>query len=285
MKLVTLDYGCGTSSSILDYGIEDVILVSEDNYSHVFDAEDDLFFIGHDFLMFLWDTQDKVDRWKKFQYQKVVWCFERIDAIVPIWQQKSHYSISMIKQFADKIYACDEDDCDKYGYEWFPQWASCRFYEKKDTTPILWNNILFSGQAGKPEYASRNEFVQQVLKDPDLANSLRLTNTTRVLTWDEYVHNLLSHSAVLNPVGILKGFNTRAYEVLYSGRMLLQHTYGNYKRHFEMISDCQNVIHFTGLQGLKAGLSNISLDAKDTSNFYTKNNLFARFSSKGLSIR
>ena len=56
MKLVTLDYGCGTSSSILDYGIKDVVLVSENNYEHVYEVEDDLFFIGHDFLFFLWDN-------------------------------------------------------------------------------------------------------------------------------------------------------------------------------------------------------------------------------------
>ena len=41
MKLVTNDYGCGTSSSIFDYGIKDVIVVSENDYEHVFDADDD----------------------------------------------------------------------------------------------------------------------------------------------------------------------------------------------------------------------------------------------------
>ena len=70
MKLVTLDYGCGTSSSILDYGISDVVIVTEEDYEHVFEVQDDLFFVGHDFLLFLWDTQEKVERWKKFQYQK-----------------------------------------------------------------------------------------------------------------------------------------------------------------------------------------------------------------------
>ena len=283
MKLVTIDYGCGTSSSILDYGIKDVVLVSEDDYEHVFDVEDDLFFIGHDFLLFLWDTQEKVDRWKSFQHQKIVWCFERIDAIVPMWQQKSHYSISMIKKFADKIYACDEDDCDKYGYEWFPQWASCKFFNQRDN-PITNNKILFSGQAGKPEYAYRNQFVNQVLQDPDLSNFLKLSNTSRTLGWQEYVDNLLSYSAVLNPVGILKGFNTRAYEVLYSGRLLLQHTYGDYKRHFELIQECPNVIHFSNIDTLKNKLSNADLSLKDTSGFFQKNNLFARFENKGIKI-
>ena len=283
MKLVTIDYGCGTSSSILDYDIKDVIIVSEEKYEHVFDADDDLFFIGHDFLLFLWDTPDKVDRWKKFQYQKIVWCFERIDAIVPIWQQKSHYSISMIKQFADKVYACDEDDCDKYGYEWFPQWASCKFFDQR-TSPIANNKILFSGQAGKPEYAYRNQFVNQVLQDPDLSNLLKLSNTSRTLGWQEYVDNLLSYSAVLNPVGILKGFNTRSYEVLYSGRMLLQHTYGNYKRHFDLINNCQNVILFADFKTLKNKLSNVDLNVVDTTDFFEKNNLFGRFKSKGIEL-
>jgi len=283
LKLVTIDYGCGTSSSILDYDIKDVIIVSEEKYEHVFDADDDLFFIGHDFLLFLWDTPDKVDRWKKFQYQKIVWCFERIDAIVPIWQQKSHYSISMIKQFADKVYACDEDDCDKYGYEWFPQWASCKFFDQR-TSPIANNKILFSGQAGKPEYAYRNQFVNQVLQDPDLSNLLKLSNTSRTLGWQEYVDNLLSYSAVLNPVGILKGFNTRSYEVLYSGRMLLQHTYGNYKRHFDLINNCQNVILFADFKTLKNKLSNVDLNVFDTTDFFEKNNLFGRFKSKGIEL-
>jgi len=284
LKLITQDYGCGTSSSIFDYGIQDVIVVSPDNYEHIFDISDDLFFIGHDFLFFLWDTPEKVERWKLFQYQKIIWCFERIDAIVPAWQQKSHYSINMIKQFADKIYACDEDDCDKYGYEWLPQWASCKFYEKRNN-PVLWNQILFSGQAGIPEYAHRNQFVNDALQDPDLVHYLKLTNTSRTLEWDEYIDNLLSYSAILNPVGILKGFNTRSYEVLYSGRALLQHTYGNYRRHFELIENCQNVIHFTDLDGLKKKLSTMDLSVKDTSKFFEKNNIYARFKNIGIEIK
>ena len=70
MKIVTNDYGCGTSSSIFDYDIQDVLIVSENNYEHVFDADDDLFFVGHDFLLYLWDTPEKVDRWKNFKHSK-----------------------------------------------------------------------------------------------------------------------------------------------------------------------------------------------------------------------
>jgi len=282
VKLVTLDYGCGTSSSILDYGIKDVILVSEDKYEHVFDADDDLFFIGHDFLLFLWDTQDKVNRWKNHKHRKAVWCFERIDAIVDIWQQKSHYSISMLSQFVDNIYACDEDDIIKYGYDWLPQWASPKFYEMRNQD-VVWNQILFSGQAGKPEYDARNRFIGEVLQDSDLKNSLKLTNTSRAFTWEEYCLNLLKHPAILNPVGILRGFNTRAYEVLYSGRMLLQHTYGKYDRHFELVADCPNIILFDSVHGLKSQLSTITND--DPTKFFNNNNIFARFKNIGIEIK
>jgi hypothetical protein len=80
LKLVTQDYGCGTSSSILDYGIEDVVVVSEDKYDHVFEVEDDLFFVGHDFLFFLWNSDEKIERWisRKEKWEHWVWCFERI---------------------------------------------------------------------------------------------------------------------------------------------------------------------------------------------------------------
>jgi hypothetical protein len=86
MKLVTNNYGCGTSSSILDYDIKDVVIVSEENYDHIFDVEDDLFFIGHDFLFYLWDNEEKLKRWidRSQKYEHWIWCFERIDAIVPI---------------------------------------------------------------------------------------------------------------------------------------------------------------------------------------------------------
>ena len=81
VKIVTQDYKCGTSSSIIDYGIEDVVLVSPQNYGHVFDVDDDLFFVGHDFLFFLWDNVEKIERWKSHKHRKAVWCFERINAI------------------------------------------------------------------------------------------------------------------------------------------------------------------------------------------------------------
>ncbi len=280
MKLVTQDYGCGTSSSIFDYGIKDVVVVSPTNYEHVFDIEDDLFFIGHDFLYFLWDNIEKVNRWKSHRHRKAVWCFERIEAIVPSWKQKSLLSLSILKTFVDEIYVCDEDDAKKYG-NWLPQWASRMFYDNRNAD-ILKNRILFSGQAGKPEYAERTRLLKEMLADRDLSGSVDITNFTRQFTWESYCNNLLSYSMILNPLGILRGFNTRAYEVMYSGRVLLQQTAGVYDRHFEMIQDMPNVITFTDLPELKSKLKRFV--SVDPTQFFENNNIFARFHSIGLSI-
>lgn len=284
MKLVTQDYGCGTSSSILDYGIEDVILVSPSNYNHIYDVDDDLFFIGHDFLYFLWDSPEKINRWKNHNHRKAVWCFERIDSIVDIWKQKSHSSINSLKQFVDEIYACDEDDIQNYGYEWLPQWASCKFYNLRNNM-IGNNKILFSGQAGRPEYEKRNELLSSIIQDKDLRDFINISNVSRNISWDDYCSNLLSHSAILNPVGILKAFNTRTYEVLYSGRLLLQQTYGHYDNHIEIIN-CKNIILFNDINELKKGLSNISdISIVDNTKFYNENNIFARFKNIGIEIK
>ena len=259
MKLVTQDYGCGTSSSILDYGVSDVVIVSESSYEHVFEIEDDLLFIGHDFLFFLWDNEEKLKRWhaRKDKWEHWVWCFERIDAIVPVWQQKSHYSLRIASTFCKRILACDEDDCNKYGLDWLPQWASSRFYHERTEPPIS-DSVLFSGQAGKPEYQARNELLHSILQDADLGKRLVISNTSRDLGWDGYISNLMSHRVILNPVGILRGLNTRAYETLYSGRVLLQHTVGVYERHEEMLKDNPGVIFFRDFNDLKKKIDRAS---------------------------
>ena len=283
MKLVTNDYGCGTSSSILDYEIEDVLVVSENNWQHLFDAGDDLFFVGHDFLMYMWDSPEKVQQWKNYSHSKTVWCFERIDAIIPAWQTKSHYSLSFIKQFADEILACDEDDCDKYGYRWLPQWASRKFYDLKHIKPTN-NGLLFSGQAGKPEYSIRNQLISEIYNDPELKETIKITNIQRDLSWNEYIINLLSYKAILNPFGVLKALNTRAYEVLYSGRTLFQHKIGEYTRHENMLSDFKNAIFFENIEELREKLGNIML-IEDTEDIFMKNNIFARMKSLGVEIK
>jgi len=286
MKLVTNDYGCGTSSSIFDYGIEDVIIVSEDNYDHVFEADDDLLFIGHDFLMYLWDSDEKIERWKSHKHGKAVWCFERIDAIVPQWKSKSHYSMFQLKKFTEEIYACDEDDCDKYGYKWLPQWASKRFYDLRDNV-IENENILFSGQAGKKEYSYRNLLLKDIISDDILCNKLILSNTSRSLSWDDYVINLLKYRFILNPVGIIKALNVRAYEALYSGRILLQHAVGEYKRHENMLKDFNNVIFFRSFLELKEIMVKIDKENYkiDTTMAYNENNIYTRMKSIGYEIK
>ena len=281
MKLVTQDYGSGTSSSIYDYKISDVITVSPNNYEHVFDVEDDLFFVGHDFLFFLWDSPEKLERWKQHRHRKAVWCFERIDAIVPAWKKKGEYSISILKQFVDQIYVCDEDDAKVYG-DWLPQWGSRVFYDRRSAT-VTNNKMLFSGQAGKPEYAERTKLLNEICLDEDLKSIIQITNFSRDYSWDIYCNNLLSYSAILNPVGILRGFNTRTYEVLYSGRILLQQTFGYYERHFDLIKDCPNVVTFQALPELKQKL--VDLKSCDSTDFFEKNNIYARFKSIGVDLK
>jgi len=286
LKLVTNDYGCGTSSSILDYGIQDVVVVSEENYDHVFDVEDDLLFIGHDFLFYLWNNEEKIKKWmsRKNKFEHWVWCFERIDAIVPAWQHKSHLSLSIAEKFCKRILACDEDDCDKYGLDWLPQWASKKFYDKKDILPQD-HRILFSGQAGGPEYHTRNELLDLISRDTEIKEKLSITNVKRNLGWDQYVDNFLRHKVILNPVGIIKALNTRAYETIYSNRLLLQHTVGNYKRHQELLKDCPSVFFFQDYEDLKKKINSIDKLIPSSEISYTNHSLYARMKSIGVSIK
>ncbi len=281
MKIVTNDYGCGTSSSILDYDIQDVVIVSEDNYQHVYDINDDIFFVGHDFLFYLWDTEEKIQKWLSHNHRKAVWCFERINAIVPQWKIKSEYSISLLKRFVDQIYVCDEDDANIYG-DWLPQWASRKFFDNRDTK-VTNSKILFSGQAGKPEYSERNKLLNEILSDKDIKDKINITNFSRDYSWESYCNNLLSYEKVLNPVGILRGFNTRTYEVLYSGRILLQQTYGSYHRHNKLVQSLPNVILFQNLPELKSKLKSAKI--KDSTEFFENNNIYARFKSIGCEIK
>lgn len=285
MKLVTQDYGCGTSSSILDYGIKDVVVVSETNYEHVFFIEDDLLFIGHDFLFFLWDNDQKLKRWqsRKGKWEHWVWCFERIDAIVPAWQQKSHLSLGMAGTFCNRVLACDEDDCDKYGFDWLPQWASCRFHTERNI-PATNTKALFSGQAGKPEYKIRTDLLSSVLEDLEIKNDIVITNISRDLGWDTYIKNLLSHTRILNPMGILKALNTRAYESVYSGRLLLQQTIGEYKRHQNLFAETHNVFFFEDFYQLKKLLVN-TRNAQVTSGNFEQHSLYARMHSIGVEVK
>ena len=284
MKIVTNDYSCGTSSSILDYGVKDVVIVSEHDFEHVFEVEDDLFFIGHDFLFYLWNSEDKLKRWmsRKGKYEHWVWCFERIDAIIKPWIIKSHTSLAILSNFCDRILACDEDDCDRYGFDWLPQWASCKFYDKRGIQPTS-NKILFSGQAGGPEYAARNSLLRSVVEDSLLSQNFEITNTKRSLSWEDYVDNLLKYNIILNPVGTLKALNTRAYEVIYSNRVLLQHKVGNYRRHQAMLKSNPNVVFFDNINDLKRLIERGSLTSA-AEDYFALHSLHARMKSVGVEI-
>lgn len=285
MKLVTLDYGCGTSSSILDYGIEDVVVISEKNYEHIFEIEDNLLFIGHDFLFFLWDTEEKLKKWnlRKDKWEHWVWCFERIDAIVPAWMKKSHYSLTLANTFCNRIIACDEDDCNKYGFDWLPQWASIKFFAKRDVEPTR-KEMLFSGQAGKPEYKTRTDLINNILSDESTSDMLHVSNISRDLGWDAYIENFLEHSMVLNPVGVLKALNTRAYETLYSNRILLQQTIGKYERHEKLLGNLSNVVFFENFEQLKYKLEEKKERAFEDEAYYS-HNIFSRMKSIGLDVK
>lgn len=283
MKIITNDYGCGTSSSILDYNIKDVCVVSENDWEKVFDLNDDVFLVGHDFLMYMWDTQEKIDRWKKYPHTKILWCFERIDAIMVPWIQKSHFSLKMAFQFIDDIFACDEDDCNKYGFKWMPQWASRRFFDQRNQV-IIHNKMLFSGQAGKIEYGQRSDLLNFIQKNEVLIEKLQITNITRNLKWDDYINNFLSYSGILNPIGTFKGLNTRAYEALYSGRVLIQQTIGKYERHLEMLQSAKNIKFFETQEDLLRMISNEALLSVEDLVFFENNSIFKRFNNIGIKI-
>ena len=285
MKIVTIDYGCGTSSSILDYGIKDIIIVDEKNYNHVFEVEDDLFFIGHDFLFFLWDDVEKLKKWqlRKDKWEHWVWCFERMDAIVPVWKEKSHNSLRNLQTFCSRFFACDEDDCDKYNVEWLPQWASNKFYLNKDTTPMS-REVLFSGQAAKPEYETRTILLNDFLNDNEIKNDLRISNISRNVGWDFYIANLLNHTRILNPLGTLKALNTRAYEAIYSGRLCLQQTFGRYERHEKLLKDVDNIIFFENFSQLKEQVIK-TRDYNLTNGHYEEHSFISRMKSIGLDFK
>jgi hypothetical protein len=280
MKIVTNDYGCGTSSSILDYHPQNVTIVSEGNHKHIFKETDDLLFVGHDFLSYLWMNPVYLKFWKSYRGKKIVWAFEKIDCIIPEWQQNSHGSIEKILEFADEIYVSDEQDARKYGYKWLPQWASRRFFDERGHG-IIEERMLFSGQAGKPSYDRRDELLKKILEDDEMVEKLTLTNYDRTMSWDEYVDNLLGHKIVLAPFGNFKGFNTRTYEVLTSGRVLLQQIDSEYEWHINSIKHHKNVVLFETFEELKELVLGSDLGEKfdfEPEKQFLENNLLQRMS-------
>jgi hypothetical protein len=282
MKIVTNDYGCGTSSSILDYGTNDVIIVSETNHKHLFDVRDeDLLFIGHDFLMYLWDNQHYFNHWKNYKGKKYIWCFEKIDCVVHEWKQKSHYSLSLCQHFADQFYSSDEQDCRKYGIKWLPQWASRKFYDQRNQNPTE-NKLTFSGQSGTVGYEKRDQLMSQIISDTDIKDFFYVSNTKRSKSWEDYITNFLNHKAILAPFGNFKGFNTRTYEALTSGRVLFQQVDEEYKWHVESLSKFKNFIFFETFEDFKNKILNSNINDlfdKLPETQFIENNLFTRIKS------
>ena len=288
MKIVTNDYGCGTSSSILDYGISDVVVVSEDCWEHILDIDDDFLFVGHDFLLYMWDTHEKVSKWQAHPGKKIMWCFEPIDSHIEKWHMKSHYCLSQCQHFIHDIFGADERSCDKYGIKWLPQWCSNKFYEMRHQK-IETDKILFSGQAGKSEYSERNILLNQIKSDADISDRVEVTNTTRSLEWDDYIKNFLRYPIILNPMGILKGCNTRTYETLISGRVLLQQEdIEGYQRHRELLQKHPNVFFYKTYKDLKEIILGTDLRVlvqENTDAQYKENNIFTRFKEVGFTIQ
>jgi hypothetical protein len=279
MKIITNDYGCGTSSSIVDYETNDVIIVSEQNHSHLFDVRgEDLLFIGHDFLLYLWNNPTYFKHWQNYKGKKIIWCFEKIDCMVPAWKEKSHYSLSICQHFTDQFYSSDEQDCRKYGIKWLPQWASRRFFDQRLQAPQQ-DKITFSGQAGSVGYEKRDDLLTKIANDADIKDRFYSSNTSRTKSWDDYIVNFLNHKFILAPFGNFKGFNTRTYEALTSGRVLLQQIDAEYKWHMESISTFKNVVFFETFDELKNAILNVDLNAKFDNNpvkQFEENSLFSR---------
>ena len=81
-------------------------------------------------------------------------------------------------------------------------------------------------------------------------------------------------------MGVLRGCNTRTYETLISGRVLLQQEDQiGYQRHKELLQRHPNVFFFKTYEDLKEiilGLDLIKLVQADTASQYEENNLFSR---------
>lgn len=283
MKIICEDYGCGTSSAFVDYGLKNVVHCSREKHDHIFDITgEDLFFVGHEFLLYLWDTERKLKHWQNYKNRKIIWCFEKIDCIVDEWQRKSHWSLERCQQFTDEFVASDEQDCRKYGITFFPQWASRRFYDQRQQIPTE-TKIVFSGQAGVIGYEKRDKLLTALSSKPEFY----VSNHTRKLSWDEYIDNFLRHKNILAPFGNLKAFNTRTFEAIISGRLLLQQVDDEYKWHVEKFS-YPNVFFFETLQDLEGIVE--SDDFRDYSipndieEIYKTNTPYSRFKEIGIEL-
>jgi spore maturation protein CgeB len=91
----------------------------------------------------------------------------------------------------------------------------------------------------------------------------------------------MSYRFILNPFGILRGLNTRAYETLYSGRVLLQHTVGEYSRHEKMLKDNPGVIFFRDFEDLKRKTTRLREIETDCTLSFEEGSLHSRMKKIG----
>jgi hypothetical protein len=118
-----------------------------------------------------------------------------------------------------------------------------------------------------------------------LKDKLVISNTSRELGWNGYIENLMLHRNILNPIGILRGLNTRAYETLYSGRVLLQHAVGEYQRHENLLKDNPGIIFFNDFEDLKKKANRLKEIKTDSDFSFTQSSFHTRMKSIGLDIK
>jgi hypothetical protein len=130
----------------------------------------------------------------------------------------------------------------------------------------------------------RTELIEKIKSDSDISQDLKVTNRLRTLDWNGYVENLLDHSRVLNPVGVLKALNTRSYEAIYSGRLLFQQSVGRYSRHEKLLSDVENVFFFQDFDQFKKRVI-ISRNYEVKAGTMAGHDLYSRMRSLGVEIK
>jgi hypothetical protein len=279
MIIVTRDYSSGTSAAVLDYKAKNVLVVTPSEYRSAFELNgEDIFFIGHDFLSFLWDSAEKINYWKRYRGRKIVWCFERVLSIVPEWRSRGLDSYQNVTRFANRIFVSDEEDATTLNRSWLPQWPSPLFYINRDKIRPI-KKILFTGQAGSVGYEKRDALLRTIVSDNSLSNYVNIISTSRTLTWTDYVKLLLSHHAVLCPAGNIAAFNTRTYETITSGRIAIQQVAYPLARHQISIVNKESIEYFVESTNLKTTFENaLDRNYEDPTETYMMNNLYSRVS-------
>jgi hypothetical protein len=280
MIIVTRDYKSGTSSAIFDYRVNNVVCVDQDAYTKAFDIRcEDILFIGHDFLSFLWDTDEKINHWRNYKRKKIIWCFERVLSIVPEWRERGLAAYKNVAKFADKILVSDEEDAAVLNQSWLPQWSSPLFYINREKIKPV-KKILFTGQAGTRGYEKRDALLKRISSNVELSRHINIVSTRRSFSWEEYVQLLLSHHAVLCPSGNLAAFNTRTYEAITSGRVAIQQLGYTLSRHQRSLGENAAIVYFDEQSNLLETFENaLDQDYQDPTSVYLTNNLFSRLAT------